>query len=103
RRRAVTRLRGAARWRGGAGGGRRGWGGKPVSVTVLVSESFPDHVEAIEFVKKRWLAVGVELRTQAVSEDLYKERVKANDHDAGTWTSGTFVLPTGTGGDHYWV
>ena len=66
-----------------ADGRRLGADGKPVSVTVLVSESFPDHVEAIEFVKKRWRAVGVELRTQAVSEDLAKERVKANDHDAG--------------------
>ncbi|WP_432879070.1 ABC transporter substrate-binding protein [Kribbella sp. CA-245084] len=86
-----------------ADGKRLGADGKPVSVAVLVSESFPDHVEAIEFVKKRWAAVGIELRTQAVSEDLYKERVKGNDHDAGTWTCGTFVLPTGTGGDHYWV
>jgi peptide/nickel transport system substrate-binding protein len=86
-----------------ANGMRLGADGKPVSVTVLVSESFPDHVEAIELVKKRWRAVGVELRSQAMSEDLYKERVKANAHDAGTWTGGTFVLPTGTGGDHYWV
>jgi peptide/nickel transport system substrate-binding protein len=86
-----------------ADGRRLGQDGKPVSVTVLVSESFPDHVEAIELVKKRWRAVGIELRTQAMGEDLYKERVKANEHDAGTWTGGTFVLPTGTGGDHYWV
>ncbi|GAB2607638.1 ABC transporter substrate-binding protein [Kribbella endophytica] len=84
-------------------GRRLGADGKPVAVTVMVSESFPDHVEAIEFVKKRWRAVGIELRTQAISEDLYKERVQANDHDAGTWTGGVFLLPTGTGGDHYYV
>jgi peptide/nickel transport system substrate-binding protein len=84
-------------------GRRLGADGKPVAVTMQVSESFPDHVEAIEFVKKRWRAVGIELRTQAVSEDLYKERVKGNEHDAGTWTGGAFLLPTGTGGDHYFV
>lgn len=77
--------------------------GKPVAFNVLVATDFPDHVEAMEMVKKRWRAVGVDMRTDPVAESLYKERVYANQHDAGVWTGGSFDVPTGTGGNHYFV
>jgi peptide/nickel transport system substrate-binding protein len=77
--------------------------GKPVAFNVLVDTSFADHVEAIELIKKRWRAVGIEMRSEPVAESLYKERVSANQHDAAAWTGGAFNLPTGTGGNHYYV
>ncbi|MGP3960681.1 ABC transporter substrate-binding protein [Nonomuraea sp. 3N208] len=86
-----------------ADGKRLGPDGKPLMITVMASTEFPHHVEALEFVKKGWDAVGVGLRVDPVSPTLFTERTMANQPQASTYTCNDFDIITGTGGDHYYV
>ncbi|MFI7700381.1 ABC transporter substrate-binding protein [Nonomuraea sp. NPDC049480] len=84
-------------------GMRLGPGGKPLVITIMASTEFPHHVQALEFVKKAWEAVGVGLRVDPVAGTLFTERSMANQPQASTYTCSDFDLITGTGGDHYYV
>ncbi|MET8865187.1 ABC transporter substrate-binding protein [Nonomuraea sp. NPDC004580] len=86
-----------------ADGRRLGPGGKPLIVTVMASTEFPHHVEALEFVKKGWEAVGVGLRVDPVAATLFTERSMGNQPQCSTYTCSDFDVITGTGGDHYYV
>ncbi|MEV0385869.1 ABC transporter substrate-binding protein [Nonomuraea sp. NPDC050643] len=86
-----------------AGGRRLGPDGKPLIITVMTSAEFPHHVQALEFVKKHWEAVGVSLRVDSVSDTLYTERTMGNSPQASTFTCSDFDVITGTGGSHYYV
>ncbi|MEU6714403.1 ABC transporter substrate-binding protein [Nonomuraea sp. NPDC046802] len=86
-----------------ASGLRLGPDGKPLTINIMASTDFPHHVQALEFVKKGWEAVGVGLRVEPVAATLYTERTMANQPQASTYTCSDFDLITGTGGDHYYV
>ncbi|GAA1651953.1 ABC transporter substrate-binding protein [Nonomuraea maheshkhaliensis] len=86
-----------------ASGRRLGPGGKPLTVTIMSNTDFPHHVQALEFVKKHWEAVGVGLRVDPVADTLFTERSMGNEPQASTYTCSDFDLITGTGGDHYYV
>ncbi|TMR97423.1 ABC transporter substrate-binding protein [Nonomuraea basaltis] len=86
-----------------ADGMRLGPDGKPLVVTIMTDTEFPHHVEALEFVKKGWEAVGVGLRADPVASTLFTERTMANQPQASAYTCSDFDLITGTGGDHYYV
>ena len=84
-------------------GRRLGPDGKPLIITVMASTEFPHHVEALEFVKKGWEAVGVGLRVDPVAGTLFTERTMGNQPQCSTYTCSDFDVITGTGGDHYYV
>ncbi|MEU8354711.1 ABC transporter substrate-binding protein [Nonomuraea sp. NPDC048882] len=86
-----------------ASGRRLGPDGKPLTVTIMSNTDFPHHVQALEFVKKHWEAVGVGLRVDPVADTLFTERSMGNEPQASTYTCSDFDLITGTGGDHYYV
>ena len=60
---------------------RLGPDGKPIVITVLCQSRYPDMIDAMEFVKRTWADVGVELRIDTVSPELVSERLDANDYD----------------------
>ena len=60
---------------------RLGPDGKPIVITVLAQSRYPDHVDAMEFVKRTWADVGVELRIDSVSPELVSTRLEANQYD----------------------
>ncbi|MBF8184618.1 ABC transporter substrate-binding protein [Nonomuraea sp. K274] len=84
-------------------GQRLGPDGKPLSITIMASTEFPHHVEALEFVKKGWEAVGVGLRVDPIAPTLFTERSMGNNPQASTFTCSDFDVITGTGGSHYYV
>ncbi|GAA2205198.1 ABC transporter substrate-binding protein [Nonomuraea monospora] len=86
-----------------SGGKRLGPDGKPLTITVMSNTDFPHHVQALEFVKKHWDAVGVGLRVDPVAATLYTERTMGNNPQASVYTCSDFDIITGTGGDHYYV
>ncbi|MEV0996018.1 ABC transporter substrate-binding protein [Nonomuraea sp. NPDC050202] len=86
-----------------ADGKRLGPDGKPLMITVMADTEFPHHVQALEFVKKDWEAVGVGLRVDPVASTLYDERTMGNNPQASAYTCSDFDVITGTGGDHYYV
>ena len=55
--------------------------GKPIVLTVLAQSRYPDTVDAMEFVKRTWADVGVELRIDTVSPELVTTRMDANKYD----------------------
>jgi peptide/nickel transport system substrate-binding protein len=64
-----------------ANGDRIGEDGKRIVITVLCQSRYPDTIDAMEFVKKTWRELGIELRIDTVSPDLVTERLTANDYD----------------------
>ncbi|MFC7625909.1 ABC transporter substrate-binding protein [Microlunatus sp. GCM10028923] len=85
------------------GDGFRLYNGKRAIVQVVVNSAMPDHVDAFELIKDDWKAVGVELQQQRVSEELYWERVEANQAEASSWTGGDFEVRATQGSNHYYV
>lgn len=64
------------------GSGRRiGEDGKPIAISVLCQSRYPDMIDAMEFVKRTWQQVGIELRIDTASPELVSERLTANDFD----------------------
>jgi peptide/nickel transport system substrate-binding protein len=63
------------------GNKRLGPDGKPIVITVLAQSRYPDTVDAMEFVKRTWADVGVELRIDSVSPELVTTRLEANQYD----------------------
>ncbi|GAB3433697.1 ABC transporter substrate-binding protein [Flindersiella endophytica] len=64
-----------------AKGDRIGEDGKRIVITVLCQSRYPDTIDAMEFVKKTWRELGIELRIDTVSPDLVTERLTANNYD----------------------
>ncbi|MEQ7127772.1 ABC transporter substrate-binding protein [Actinopolymorpha sp. B11F2] len=77
--------------------------GEPLGVIVLVNSAMPDHVDALELIKQDWRAVGVELTISRLAEELYWERVEANQAEASTWTGGDFEIRATQGSNHYYL
>ncbi|WP_154792565.1 ABC transporter substrate-binding protein [Occultella kanbiaonis] len=77
--------------------------GAPISITVLVPSSMPDHLDAFELIKQDWAAVGVEANVTPLAETLYWERVEANQAEVSTWTAGGFEIRATQGSNHYFV
>jgi peptide/nickel transport system substrate-binding protein len=86
-----------------ADGRRLGPDGKALTVSIMSNTDFPPHVQALEFVKKHWEAVGIGLRVDPVAATLYTERTMANQPQASAYTCSDFDVITGAGGDHYYV
>jgi peptide/nickel transport system substrate-binding protein len=74
------------------GGARVGPNGKPISFVVITASVHPDTAQALDFVKRSWKAVGVDMKVQNVDETLFFERVTAGKHDAACYQ--------GVGGDN---
>jgi len=64
------------------GSSRLGPDGKPIQFTVVAATTTPDHAQALEFVKRTWSQIGIDLQVQNVAENLFFTRVTANDHEA---------------------
>ncbi|WP_161605979.1 ABC transporter substrate-binding protein [Microlunatus speluncae] len=58
-----------------------GEGGKPIVISVLCQSRYPDLIDAMEFVKRTWNEVGIELRIDTASPELVSTRMEANDYD----------------------
>ncbi|WP_426956696.1 ABC transporter substrate-binding protein [Muricoccus radiodurans] len=54
------------------------------SVNVIPALN-PDHVDALELVKRHWAAVGIDMRVNTMERALFYTRGDANDHDALVW------------------
>ncbi|WP_376093171.1 ABC transporter substrate-binding protein [Roseomonas sp. CCTCC AB2023176] len=60
--------------------------GQRVAFTINVIPTLnPDHVDALELVKRHWAAVGVDMRVGSIERALFYTRMDANDHDAMVW------------------
>ncbi|HLT60732.1 MAG TPA: ABC transporter substrate-binding protein, partial [Microlunatus sp.] len=55
--------------------------GKPIVISVLCQSRYPDLIDAMEFVKRTWAEVGVELKIDTASSELVETRLNANDYD----------------------
>lgn len=77
--------------------------GEPLNVVVLVNSAMPDHVDALELIKQDWREVGVDLVISRLAEELYWERVEANQAEASTWTGGDFEIRPTQGSNHYYL
>jgi peptide/nickel transport system substrate-binding protein len=74
------------------GDARVGPDGKPISFVVITASVHPDTAQALDFVKRSWKAVGIDMKVQNVDETLFFERVTAGKHDAACYQ--------GAGGDN---
>jgi peptide/nickel transport system substrate-binding protein len=48
---------------------------------VLCQSRYPDLIDCMEFVKRTWAEVGIELRIETASPELVSTRMDANDYD----------------------
>ncbi|MFC7619912.1 ABC transporter substrate-binding protein [Microlunatus sp. GCM10028923] len=55
--------------------------GKPIVITVLCQSRYQDLIDCMEFVKRTWAQVGIELRIETASSELVSTRLDANDYD----------------------
>lgn len=62
-------------------GKRLGEDGEPIVISVLCQSRYPDMIDAMEFVKRTWADVGVELRIDTASPELVSTRMDANKYD----------------------
>jgi peptide/nickel transport system substrate-binding protein len=54
------------------------------SINVITALN-PDHIDALELVKRHWATIGVDMRVNTMERALFYTRGDANDHDAMVW------------------
>jgi peptide/nickel transport system substrate-binding protein len=65
-----------------AQGRRLGPDGQPLAIRVTVRSDRPEMQQALQLVQKHWAAVGVRLDLDVVERSLFRQRYRANLHDA---------------------
>lgn len=65
-----------------AQGRRLGPDGQPLAIRVTVRSDRPEMQQALQLVQKHWSAVGVRLDLDVVERSLFRQRYRANLHDA---------------------
>jgi peptide/nickel transport system substrate-binding protein len=73
-------------------GSRIGPDGKPISFTIITANDYPDAAADVQYLKRYFNAVGIDIDNDNVAETLFFQRVTAGDHDAAIWQ--------GDGGDN---
>jgi len=71
-----------------AQGFRLGPDAKRISFAIDAATTRRYQIDALEFVKKYWAAVGIDMQIRAVEESLSYARQLANDQDALVWIGG---------------
>ncbi len=67
-------------------GMRLGTDGKPFSITVTVNQGFrPDWVDVMQILQRNWKEVGLDVKLDVVSDDLFQTRQQQPDLDAYVW------------------
>lgn len=51
----------------------------------VIPTLYPDHVDALELVKRHWAEIGVDVKVNTIERALYYTRGDNNDHDAAVW------------------
>jgi peptide/nickel transport system substrate-binding protein len=51
----------------------------------VIPTLYPDHVDALELVKRHWAAVGIDVKINTIERALYYTRGDNNDHDMAVW------------------
>ncbi len=69
-----------------ANGMRLGSDGKPFSITITVDQGFrPDWVDVMQILQRNWKEVGLDVKLDVVSDDLFQTRQQQPDLDAYVW------------------
>jgi ABC-type transport system substrate-binding protein len=61
---------------------RLGPDGQPLAIRVTVRADRPEMQQALQLIQKHWAAVGVKLDLDVVERSLFRQRFRANLHDA---------------------
>ncbi|HXH89586.1 MAG TPA: ABC transporter substrate-binding protein [Gaiellaceae bacterium] len=64
------------------GSSRVGPDGKAIEFSILAATTNPDHAQALEFIKRTWNNLGIDIQVQNVAENLFHTRVTSNAHHA---------------------
>lgn len=51
----------------------------------VIPTLYPDHVDALELVKRHWADIGVDMKVNTIERALYYTRGDNNDHDGAVW------------------
>ena len=73
-------------------GNRIGPDGLPISFSIEVPESQPQHIAMLHMITKYWAEVGIRVQIKVQSMPLFLATVRSNLHDAAVWTGGATMF-----------